>query len=89
MVLVVVQRWTASSTSYIFVLMPVVAVALGALVADERITATTILGGGIVCAGVYMGALLPDGCSSRRTVEQASRSLRRSVRRCARQIPDR
>ena len=56
-VLVVVQRWTASSTSYIFVLMPVVAVALGALVADERITATTILGGGIVCAGVYLGAL--------------------------------
>ena len=38
-VLVVVQRWTASRTSYIFVLMPVVAVALGALVADERITA--------------------------------------------------
>ena len=37
MVLVVVQRWTASSTSYIFVLMPVVAVALGALVADEQI----------------------------------------------------
>ena len=37
-VLVVVQRWAASSTSYIFVLMPVVAVALGALVADERIT---------------------------------------------------
>ena len=36
MVLVVVQRWAASSTSYIFVLMPVVAVALGALVADER-----------------------------------------------------
>lgn len=56
-VLVVVQRWTASSTSYIFVLMPVVAVALGALIADERITVTTILGGGIVCAGVYLGAL--------------------------------
>ena len=50
MVLVVVQRWAASSTSYIFVLMPVVAVALGALVADERITATTILGGGMPIA---------------------------------------
>jgi drug/metabolite transporter (DMT)-like permease len=56
-VLVVVQRWTASRTSYIFVLMPVVAVALGALFLDERITATTIIGGGIVCAGVYLGAL--------------------------------
>ena len=59
--LVVVQRWTASSTSYMFVLMPVVAVTLGALVADEPITATTILGGAIVCAGVYLGALArPD-----------------------------
>jgi drug/metabolite transporter (DMT)-like permease len=60
-VLVVVQRWTASSTSYVFVLMPVVAVALGALVADERITATTVVGGGIVCAGVYLGALARSG----------------------------
>jgi drug/metabolite transporter (DMT)-like permease len=56
-VLVVVQRWTASSTAYIFVLMPVVAVALGAVVADEEITATTLLGGAVVCAGVYVGAL--------------------------------
>ncbi len=57
MVLVVVQRWTASATSYVFVLMPVVAVALGALVADEEITATTIVGGAIVSAGVYLGAV--------------------------------
>ncbi len=57
LVLLVVQRWTASATSYVFVLMPVVAVAAGALVADEAITATTLLGGAIVCAGVYLGAL--------------------------------
>ncbi len=56
-VLVVVQRWTASSTAYVFVLMPIVALALGALVADEPITLTTVLGGGIVAAGVYLGAL--------------------------------
>jgi drug/metabolite transporter (DMT)-like permease len=37
--------------------MPVVAVALGALVADERITLTTLAGGAIVAAGVYLGAL--------------------------------
>jgi drug/metabolite transporter (DMT)-like permease len=30
---------------------------VGALIADEEITATTILGGGIVCLGVYLGAL--------------------------------
>ncbi len=56
LVLFVVQRWTASATSYAFVLMPVIAVALGALVADEAIAATTIVGGVIVCAGVYVGA---------------------------------
>jgi len=56
-VLVVVQRWTASSTAYVFVLMPVVAVALGAVVADEQITLSTLVGGTIVAAGVYVGAL--------------------------------
>ena len=56
LVLVVVQRWTASATSYVFVLMPVIAVALGALVADEPITVTTVVGGAIVCSGVYVGA---------------------------------
>jgi drug/metabolite transporter (DMT)-like permease len=54
--LVVVQRWTASVTSYAFVLMPVVAIAVGALVADEAIAATTVAGGAIVGAGVYVGA---------------------------------
>jgi len=56
-VLVVVQRWTASSTAYVFVLMPIVAVVVGSLVADEPITLTTVLGGAIVGAGVYLGAL--------------------------------
>jgi drug/metabolite transporter (DMT)-like permease len=56
LVLVVVQRWTASATSYAFVLMPVIAVVLGALVADEPIAATTVVGGVIVGVGVYVGA---------------------------------
>ena len=56
LVLLVVRRWTASATSYIFVLMPVVAIAVGALLADEPITATTLAGGALVCAGVYVGA---------------------------------
>jgi drug/metabolite transporter (DMT)-like permease len=55
--LTVVQRWTASATSYMFVLMPVVAIALGALLAGEAIAPTTVLGGAIVCAGVYFGAV--------------------------------
>jgi drug/metabolite transporter (DMT)-like permease len=59
--LVVVQRWTASSTAYVFVLMPIVAVVLGSLVADEPITLTTVLGGGIVAAGIYLGACYRRG----------------------------
>jgi drug/metabolite transporter (DMT)-like permease len=55
--LVVVQRWTASATAYVFVLMPVVAVALGALVADEPVTLTTVAGGVVVATGVWLGAL--------------------------------
>jgi drug/metabolite transporter (DMT)-like permease len=58
-VLFVVQRWRASAASYIFVSMPVVAIVLGALVADEQITLTTVIGGTIVFAGVYLGALAP------------------------------
>ena len=57
LVLLVVQRWSASSTAYVFVLMPIVAVVLGSLIADEHITVTTIVGGAVVCAGVYLGAL--------------------------------
>jgi len=56
LVLYVVQRWAASATSYLFVLMPVVAILVGALVADESITVTTVIGGAIVGAGVYVGA---------------------------------
>ena len=57
LVLYVVQRWTASATAYVFVLMPIVALIVGALIADEEITATTILGGAIVFAGVYLARL--------------------------------
>lgn len=56
LVLFVVRRWTASATSYLFVLMPVVAVGVGALLLDEAITAATVVGGAIVCGGVWVGA---------------------------------
>jgi drug/metabolite transporter (DMT)-like permease len=56
LVLFVVQRWTASAASYLFVLMPVVAVGMGALLLDEAVTAATVVGGAIVCGGVYVGA---------------------------------
>ena len=57
LVLVVVQRWTASASSYIFVLMPPVAVVLGAALGGEPITMATVLGGLAVLTGVNIGAL--------------------------------
>jgi len=57
LVLMVVRRWTASASAYIFVLMPLVAVGLGAVLADESITRGTVLGGVVVLVGVYVGAL--------------------------------
>jgi drug/metabolite transporter (DMT)-like permease len=53
----VVRRWTASATSYQFVLYPFVAVALGALIANESVSVVFLLGGALVLAGVYVGAL--------------------------------
>jgi drug/metabolite transporter (DMT)-like permease len=56
--LFVLRRWTASGTSYVFVLFPVVAVAFSGLFLGERITAGLVIGGVLVVAGVYVGALL-------------------------------
>ena len=56
-ILYVVQRWSASATAYTFVSMPVVAVLAGAALLDEAITAAVIVGGVLVAAGVYVGAL--------------------------------
>ena len=46
---------------HVFVLIPIVALAVGWLIADEEITATTILGAAVVFAGVYLGALARSG----------------------------
>lgn len=55
--LYVIKRWTASASVYALTLMPLVAVALGALIADESITVELLVGGGLVIAAVYVGAL--------------------------------
>lgn len=59
LVLLVVRRWTASATSYMFVLFPVVTMALGAWVADEPVTAQAVSGAALVVVGVWFGALSP------------------------------
>jgi drug/metabolite transporter (DMT)-like permease len=55
--LVVLHRWTASATSYATVLLPLVTVAMGALLAGELVSVTFLLGAGLVMAGVYLGAI--------------------------------
>jgi drug/metabolite transporter (DMT)-like permease len=58
--LYVMERWTASATVYALALMPVVAVALGAIVADESVTWELVVGAALVMAAVYVGALSAD-----------------------------
>lgn len=55
--LFVIKRWTASASVYALTLMPVVAVTLGALLADEAITSEILIGGALVIAAVYVGAI--------------------------------
>lgn len=52
-----IKRWTATGMSYMFVLMPVVATILGIFILDEPVTTPAVLGGLLVLAGVYVGAL--------------------------------
>jgi drug/metabolite transporter (DMT)-like permease len=59
--LFVLRRWTASGTSYMFVLAPVVAVVFASLFQGERITFRLVAGGTLVISGVYVGALLHIG----------------------------
>lgn len=55
----VVRRWSASRAAYDFVVIPLVTIALSAWIDDEPIGAGLVLGGLLVLAGVYVGALRP------------------------------
>jgi drug/metabolite transporter (DMT)-like permease len=57
LVLYVLARWTASATSYGFLLFPLVAIALGAALLDEPVRPSFLIGGAIVLLGVYIGAV--------------------------------
>jgi drug/metabolite transporter (DMT)-like permease len=57
--LLLIRRWSASATSYAFVVIPVVTLLLEAALAGVPITATALLGAGIVMVGVWFGALAP------------------------------
>jgi drug/metabolite transporter (DMT)-like permease len=56
---VVVRLWSASRAAYTFVLIPIVTVLLSWWLDDEPIGLGLVLGGTLVIAGVYVGALRP------------------------------
>src|SRR5215210_3421153 len=57
--LFVLRHWAASRTAYVYVLVPFITVALSAWLDDEPVGAGLVLGGLLVLAGVYVGALRP------------------------------
>jgi drug/metabolite transporter (DMT)-like permease len=73
LVLYVLNRWTASATSYTFLLVPLVSLALAALLRGEPIRMEFLPGGALVLAGVYVGAFAGDagGSSPSKTDERA------------------
>jgi drug/metabolite transporter (DMT)-like permease len=58
------SRWSATATSYIGVLTPLVTVAAASLLAGEQPTITFLAGSLLVLLGVYVGALAPQGSRS-------------------------
>jgi drug/metabolite transporter (DMT)-like permease len=56
---VMLRYWTASRSAYVFVLIPLVTVALSVWLDDEPVGAGLLLGGLLILAGVYVGALRP------------------------------
>jgi drug/metabolite transporter (DMT)-like permease len=55
----VLRRWSASGTSYGFVLVPLVTIVVASTLAGESITWNFLIGGALVLAGVLVGVLLP------------------------------
>jgi drug/metabolite transporter (DMT)-like permease len=55
--LTVLSRWTASATSYSFLLIPVASVVVAAWVLGEAITASFLAGAALVLAGVWFGVI--------------------------------
>ncbi len=61
LIVFVIRRWTASASSYLTILLPMVTVPLAAVLARERVSALFLAGGAVMIAGVYVGAFLDVG----------------------------
>jgi len=63
--LFVIGRWTASAVSFQFLLIPMTTIPFSALLTGEVVTPIMLLGGAVILAGVYLGALAPDRWTGR------------------------
>ena len=59
-----VNRWSVTRTSYVTVIVPVIALALGALVRHERLAPVTLAGAALILAGLVLG-MRPENTPAR------------------------
>jgi len=70
----VLSKWSASGTSYGFVLVPLITIVLAATLAGEQISLNFLAGVGLVLLGVLIGALLPTAKKTAAVEECKDRS---------------
>ena len=70
----IVQRWSASRTAYVMLLVPFVTVILSAWLDQEPITTGLVIGGFLVLAGVYVGALRRNSSAAVLELDTSARS---------------
>lgn len=70
----VLNKWSASGTSYGFVIVPLVTIVVASTLAAEEITLNFLIGGGLVLAGVFVGVLLPSRTKAVAVAECKDRS---------------
>ena len=81
LVLLVVRRWTASASSYVFVLMPLATALLAAAIAGEPVSSRIAVGGALVMLGAWVGALSrPRGSAGMQKGQEAPRESNRDPR---------
>jgi drug/metabolite transporter (DMT)-like permease len=71
--LYVIGRWTASATSYAFILMPLVTIAVAGWLADEAVTPAFLIGGAVVLTGVLIAISAPRPAPARMEAATATR----------------
>ncbi len=79
----VLRNWTASGTSYGFVLIPLVTMVVATTLAGERITVYFLIGAALVLAGVLVGALLPTRSAKAEAIEECKDRSGQVLPRCA------